>query len=129
VGAVVLVQNQQNAVTVDATAALNPVQGGPLPASDGRLGTAELITTRTGQEQVRVDASRLPPTTSASYEVWLFGNDGRMVSLGTLADGTGTFTMPMGIDTREYRTVDISDEPPDGNPAHSGISLIRGTFT
>ena len=128
-GAVILVQNQQNAVTVDATAALSPVQGGPLPASDGQLGTAELVTARTGQEQVRVDAPRLPPTTSTSYEVWLFGNDGRMVSLGTLAAGTGSFTVPDDIDTLDYRTVDISDEPPAGNPAHSGISLIRGTFT
>jgi hypothetical protein len=61
--------------------------------------------------------------------VWSFGNDGRMVSLGTLAAGTGSFTVPDDIDTWDYRTVDISDEPPDGNPAHSGISLIRGTFT
>ena len=51
-----------------------------------------------------------------------------MVSLGTLADGSGSFTVPEGIDTTQYRTVDISDEPPDGNPAHSGISLVRGTF-
>jgi hypothetical protein len=51
------------------------------------------------------------------------------LSLGTLAAGTGSFTVPDDIDTWDYRTVDISDEPPDGNPAHSGISLIRGTFT
>ncbi len=126
-GAVILVQDRVNSVTVDATAPLTPVPGGPLPAADGQLGTAELVTARTGQ-QVRVDAAGLPPTTSASYEVWLFGDDGRMVSLGTLADGSGSFTVPEGIDTTQYRTVDISDEPPDGNPAHSGISLVRGTF-
>jgi len=126
-GALILVQNRENSVTVDATAPLTPVQGGPLPSSDGQLGTAELVTDRAGL-QVRVNAPGLPATTSTAYEVWLFGDDGRMVSLGTLADGTGSFTVPEGIDTGQYRTVDISDEPPDGNPAHSGISLIRGTF-
>jgi hypothetical protein len=126
-GAVILVQNREDAVTVEAIAPLDPVEGGPLPSTDGRLGTAELVTARSGQ-QVRVDASGLPPTTAVAYEVWLFGDDGRMVSLGTLADGTGSFTVPAGIDTQQYRTVDISDELPDGNPAHSGISLVRGTF-
>lgn len=126
-GAVVVVQNRESAVVVDATAPLTPVQGGPLPTSDGQLGTAELVTARTGQ-QVRIDAAALPAAATSAYEVWLFGDDGRMVSLGTLADGSGSFTVPAGIDTTQYRTVDISDEPPDGNPAHSGISLIRGTF-
>lgn len=127
-GAVIVVQNRENSVTVDATAPLTPVPGGPLPPSDGQLGTAELVTARSGQ-QVRVDATGLPAAVSTAYEVWLFGDDGRMVSLGTLADGSGSFTVPSGIDTGQYRTVDISDEPPDGNPAHSGISLVRGSFT
>jgi hypothetical protein len=127
-GGLILVQNRGDAVTVEATAPLDPVAGGPLPPTEGRLGTAELVTARSG-ELVRVDATGLPATTGTAYEVWLFGHDGRMVSLGALADGTGSFTVPAGIDTSEYRTVDISDELPDGNPAHSGISLARGTFT
>lgn len=126
-GAVAVVQNRANSVTIDATAPLTPVQGGPLPTSDGQLGTAELVNARAGQ-QVRVDTAGLPAAATTAYEVWLFGDDGRMVSLGTLADGSGSFTVPAGIDTSEYRTVDISDEPADGNPAHSGISLVRGTF-
>jgi hypothetical protein len=71
-GAVVLVQNRENSVTVDATATLTPVQGGPLPPTDGQLGTAELVTARQGQE-VRVDASALPAAAARAYEVWLFG--------------------------------------------------------
>ncbi|MFN8197451.1 MAG: anti-sigma factor [Nakamurella multipartita] len=126
-GTVVLVQNREDAATVEAVAPLDPVQGGPLPVTEGQLGTAELVAGRTGQ-QVRVDVPGLPATDSSAYEVWLFGGDGRMVSLGTLADGSGSFTVPAGIDTNVYRTVDISDEPPDGNPTHSGISLVRGTF-
>ena len=69
------------------------------------------------------------PAIPGAYEVWLFGNDGRMISLGSLNQGEGTFTVPQGIDTQEYRTIDISDEPPDGIPTHSGISVVRGEFS
>ena len=127
-GAVVISQNRSDEVTVEAVAPLTPVLGGPLTADQQQqLGKAELVVAPTGQE-VRVNAPELPPSPN-DYEVWLFGGDGRMVSLGTLADGSGTFTVPQGISTTEYRVVDVSDEPPDGNPAHSGISLVRGSFS
>ena len=127
-GAVVIAQNRSADVTVEAIAPLTPVAGGPLTADQQeQLGKAELIAAPSGQE-VRVDAPALP-TSSNDYEVWLFGNDGRMVSLGTLTDGSGTFTVPKGISTSEYRVVDVSDEPPDGIPTHSGVSLIRGKFS
>ena len=127
-GAVIVAQNRADTVTVEAIAPLTPVPGGPLAADQQeQLGKAQLVAAPTGQ-QVRVDAPALPPSAN-SYEVWLFGDDGRMVALGTLNDGTGTFAVPEGISTREYRVVDVSDEPPDGNPAHSGISLVRGAFS
>ncbi len=128
-GAVVISQNRGSDVTVEAVASLTAVPGGPLTADQQRrLGQAELVAAPTGT-QVRVDAPDLPPSSKNAYEVWLFGNDGRMVSLGTLNNGGGTFTVPNGISTAEYRTVDVSDEPPNGNPAHSGISLVRGSFS
>ena len=125
-GAVVISQNTSEDVTVEAVAALTPVPEGPLDGTS-EFGQAELVAAPTGQE-VRVNAADLPPSSNA-YEVWLFGDDGRMVSLGTLNGGNGTFTVPQGINTGEYRVVDVSDEAPDGNPAHSGISLIRGEFS
>jgi Anti-sigma-K factor rskA, C-terminal len=127
-GAVILTQDRSNGVTVEATAPLTPVPTGPLAGQTGTLGKAQLVAAPTGQE-VTVNAADLPPASNSSYEVWLFGDNGKMVSLGTLDDGNGTFTVPADISTREYRTVDVSDEPPDGNPAHSGISLIRGAFS
>lgn len=127
-GAVVVSQNRSDDVTIEATAPLTPVVGGPLTADQqAQLGKAQLLASPTGQE-VRVNAADLPPSND-SYEVWLFGDDGRMVSLGTLAEGSGSFAVPEGISTREYRVVDVSDEPPDGNPLHSGVSLIRGSFS
>jgi hypothetical protein len=34
--------------------------------------------------------------------------------------------VPAGIDTGEYDLVDISEEPYDGDPTHSGDSIVRG---
>jgi len=127
-GVLIAAQNRADSVTVEATAPLTPVPGGPLRGQAGQWGTAELVVTNQGQ-QVRVTASDLPSMPGTSYQVWLFGNDGRMVSLGSLDQGQGQFTVPDDISTQEYRTVDISDEPPDGNPAHSGISMVRGSFS
>lgn len=62
------------------------------------------------------------------HEVWLINVDGsRMVALGVLADGdTGEFQVPRGLLDEGYRIVDISVEPEDGDPTHSGVSLARG---
>ncbi len=127
-GVLVVAQNRSDSVTVEATAPLTSVPTGPLSHVPGQLGRAELVVTNQGQ-QVRVSASDLPSMPGTSYEVWLFGDDGRMVSLGSLDQGQGQFTVPDDISTQEYRTVDISDELPDGNPAHSGISMVRGSFS
>jgi anti-sigma-K factor RskA len=62
------------------------------------------------------------------HEVWLINVDGkRMVAVGLLASGdTGQFEVPMGLIEEGYRIVDISVEPDDGDPTHSGVSLARG---
>jgi hypothetical protein len=51
------------------------------------------------------------------------------VSLGVL-DGanTGRFTIPPGLDLSRYPVVDISLQPFDAGPAHSGHSAVRGTL-
>ena len=63
-------------------------------------------------------------------EVWLINTDGtRMVSLGLLASGdAGEFEFPERLLEQGYRIVDISYEPDDGDPVHSGRSLARGTI-
>ena len=49
-----------------------------------------------------------------------------LISLGVLDDSSGTFRVPDSVDLDEYRLVDISFEPVDGDPAHSGDSIVRG---
>ncbi|RYB93417.1 anti-sigma factor [Nocardioides oleivorans] len=62
------------------------------------------------------------------HEVWLINLDGnRMVALGVLGDGeSGEFRVPGDLVDEGYRIVDISIEPDDGDPTHSGVSLARG---
>ncbi|QIK75331.1 anti-sigma factor [Nocardioides piscis] len=64
-------------------------------------------------------------------EVWLLNLDGtRMVSVGFLAVGDeGDFDVPQRLLDEGYRIVDISVEPDDGDPTHSGVSVARGELT
>lgn len=62
-------------------------------------------------------------------EVWLLDETAsRLVPLGVLDESRGTFALPSDLDLAEFPVVDISDEPLDGDPAHSGDSLVRGTL-
>ena len=70
------------------------------------------------------------PTTPGYHEVWLIDTDtDRMVSLGAVpGDGDITYPLPPGLDLAQYDVVDISDEPLNGDPLHSGVSLLRGVL-
>jgi hypothetical protein len=76
---------------------------------------------------IRVSASELGGGPGV-HEVWLINVDGvRMISIGLLASGDeGEFAVPMELIDQGYRIVDISVEPDDGDPTHSGVSLARG---
>lgn len=66
---------------------------------------------------------------SAFREVWLIDRDvTKLVSLGVLEGADGRFSIPAGLDLAEFPVVDVSEEPFDGNPAHSGDSIIRGVL-
>ena len=49
-----------------------------------------------------------------------------MVSLGVVQSGDTQWDWPTGIDPNEYSLVDLSIEPDDGDPTHSGRSILRG---
>lgn len=60
-------------------------------------------------------------------EVWLIDREvTRLVSLGVLTGSDGRFTVPDGLDLEDFAVVDVSEEPFDGDPAHSGDSIVRG---
>lgn len=96
----------------------------PLPAYQ-ETGSAEVDRLPDGRRELVVRASG---TDAAGYrEVWLLAPDAQsMVSLGTMEGTEARFPLPDDLDLDSYPVVDISDEPFDGNPAHSGDSILRG---
>jgi hypothetical protein len=63
-------------------------------------------------------------------EVWLLDRDAtRLVGLGVLDGDEGRFTIPVGLDLDDFAVVDVSAEPFDGDPAHSGDSILRGELS
>lgn len=64
---------------------------------------------------------------SGFLQVWLLAPDASsLISLGVLEGPTGSFDLPAGLDLAEFPVVDVSVEPFDGDPGHSGESLARG---
>ncbi|WP_026553659.1 anti-sigma factor [Arthrobacter sp. H20] len=62
-------------------------------------------------------------------EVWLIAPDlEQMYSLGVIGGGTSSFAIPDSVDLAAFPIVDVSDEPLDGDPLHSGVSVLRGTL-
>jgi hypothetical protein len=94
--------------------------------SDAARGVASAVETADAVT-LRVSAEELGDGDGV-HEVWLINVDGkRMVAIGLLASGDeGQFEVPLGLIDKGYRIVDISVEPDDGDPTHSGVSLARG---
>lgn len=62
-------------------------------------------------------------------EVWLIDRDvTRLVSLGVIEGTEGRLPIPASVDLDVYAVVDVSAEPLDGDPAHSGDSIVRGVL-
>ena len=92
-------------------------------------GSASVEETADGRRDVVVDLSA-DGSTDGLREVWLLTADATgLVSLGLLDGPTGRFSIPAGVDLAEFPVVDVSAEPADGNPAHSGDSIVRGTLS
>ncbi len=79
---------------------------------------------------LEIDLSALPPLENGYYEAWLLEiQDGKLkdlVPLGDLASTKASYKVAGSVDLNRYNVVDISREPNDGNPAHSGDSVLRG---
>lgn len=109
-----------------ASAQVGPLDGGE-PAGSV---SAELVES---DDRLQLDLSLsdagLPTTDADFYEVWLIDPDVEgMISLGP-ARSDGAYAVPADVDYRDFPIVDVSVEPADGNPTHSGVSVLRGTLS
>jgi anti-sigma-K factor RskA len=91
-------------------------------------GSAELLD-RNGQTALQIHVADLPPG-PGYYEVWLINPANlQMISVGVLGGQSDVvLPLPSTVDIGTYRLVDVSAELYDGNSAHSGHSLLRGTL-
>jgi hypothetical protein len=66
------------------------------------------------------------------YEVWMIDTDVvGMISVGNLTTTggeTARIDLPDTIDHSAFPVIDISVEPLDGDPTHSGQSVLRGVL-
>jgi anti-sigma-K factor RskA len=119
-GAVALGTRDDEGVAV-AAAALDP-----LDDSDA-TGEARVVERPDGSRVLTLDLSATDPD-DGFYEVWLIDRAVQnMYSLGVVqGGGEVTLEVPPGVDLTEFPVVDVSVEPLDGNPGHSGVSIARG---
>jgi hypothetical protein len=97
-----------------------------LPEWAGASGQARVEEGPDGRRQVVVSLDA--PAPDGTYrEVWLLAEDvSGLVSLGVLEGSEGRFDVPDGLDLAAFPVVDVSEEHFDGDPAHSGDSVVRG---
>ena len=94
------------------------------PLGEAGAGTAELVDDD-GDLQLRVETAELDPG-DGFLEVWVIDPEvSKLVSLGPLRPD-GVYDLPSGLEPEEFPIVDVSLEPIDGDPTHSGDSLLRG---
>ena len=83
-----------------------------------------------GGDALDLQVHGLAPTGDRGlYELWLMDTAERLVALGTFrvpASGDASVRVPLPARPSSYRYLDVSREPADGNPAHSGDSVLRG---
>jgi anti-sigma-K factor RskA len=104
-----------------AAAALDPLEG------SGASGQARVVERDGGSRVLEVDLTA-PGLQDGFYEVWLIDEDVEdMVSVGVVQGGREVaLPLPPGLDLGQYPVVDVSVEPLDGDPTHSGDSVARG---
>ena len=113
--------------TSSAVVATTIITDEGLPVTGAAPAEARIVE-RDGQLQLELDVADLPEA-DGFYEVWLIDtNVEGMFSLGTI-NGEGTLDVPAGVNPADYPVVDISIEPVDGDPTHSGQSVLRGVLS
>ena len=96
------------------------------PVGLNAMAVVELVD---GHRQLKVGAADFTIANDEFLELWLINGDVTdMVSLGTFTslDAQHTYAIPDDVDLDTFPIVDVSIEPTDGDPSHSGHSVLRG---
>lgn len=119
-GAVAVVQRDDDGGEQVTAIALDPL------TDEDASGRAEIVRRDDGTRVVQLELDA-PQLQDAYYELWLIDRDVvGMVPLGIAQAGSNTYELPDGLELGEFPLVDVSVEPLDGDPGHSGVSVCRG---
>ncbi|MBK5111813.1 MAG: anti-sigma factor [Thermoleophilia bacterium] len=92
--------------------------------------SGEVSLTSSGEDPATVTVDGLKPSPNKEfYEVWLLGDEGELISLGSFrvgADGESRIEVPLPVNPEKYKYFDVSIQPENGSPDHSGRSVLRG---
>jgi anti-sigma-K factor RskA len=97
-------------------------------ADPGANGVARVVSSDDGGLSLQVSGLE-PSAPDAFYNLWLLDGPDRLLSLGAFrvpASGSAQVTVPLPVDLADFRFVDVSVEKEDGDPGHSGVSVLRG---
>lgn len=100
-----------------------------LPGAEGATAQAEMGGDL-GENMV-LHARGLPPSKPGEYyELWALNTPDDLAPIGTFRvgeDGVADVEFALGVDPERYAALDVSVEREDGNPGHSGDSLLRSS--
>jgi anti-sigma-K factor RskA len=98
--------------------------------ADGPSGARGDVILAGDRSRATVDVSGLDPSgPDRFYELWLLDENGRMIAIGAFrvgADGRDEVEVPLPVTPSRYRYFDVSLQVDNGDPAHSGVSVLRG---
>jgi anti-sigma-K factor RskA len=105
----------------------SPIGLRPLAAAPTATGVVRAVAADGGG--LHVEVAGLPPSGPRDfYELWLLDDAERMVALGSFRvppSGATAVTVPLPNALMDHRFIDVSVERNDGNPTHSGRSVLR----
>lgn len=98
-------------------------QGGP-------DATGEVRTLSSDDGSLTLDVSGLEASRPGElYTLWLIDPEENLLTLGSFLvpdGGATTVTVPLPVDLADFWAVDVSIEESNGDPGHSGTSVLRG---
>jgi Anti-sigma-K factor rskA len=108
--------------------------GKPAPGTTSAAGKSAPLASlgARGKGTAALDGRKLTLTVSGlsqpvggSYEVWLYNDEIDARAVATFRSSAATVKAELPKSTAGYRYLDVSLEPSDGNPNHSGQSVLR----
>lgn len=126
-------------VLISASLAIGNIGGEPVTTFAAEITNADLPEPFDGTATATLEVDEDPMLVldfdtelpaGETIQVWILSVDeSEIIHVGTLEPGNTTWDWPAGFPPTMYPHVDVSIEPDDGDPAHSGRSILRGELT